>query len=164
MTSGLSSQHEIGATVKALRAELGMTSARLAEKVGVSQAQISRLETGLHAFRSGTLVKIAKSLKVPSFRLYMTDKEWAKCRAKKGGLTKAKDIGATLRALRTERGMTTAGLGKKAAISQAHISRLEMGKQGFRSGMLVKIAKGLRVPPFRLLMSEKEWAKWRRAR
>lgn len=141
-----------------------MTSTRLAEKVGVSQAQVSRLENGLHGFRSGTLVKIAKALKVPAFRLYMTDKEWAKGKVKKGGLTKAKDIGATVRALRKELGISTVALAKKAGISGPQVSRLENGLRGFGTGMLVKIAKALKVPPFRLLMSEEEWAKWKRAR
>ena len=68
----------IGSTMKALRAESGMTTTRLAEKVDISQAQISRLENGRQGFRSGTLVRIAKALKVPPFRLFMTDKEWAK--------------------------------------------------------------------------------------
>ena len=49
-------------------------------------------------------------------------------------------------------------------ISQAQISRLQNGQQGFRSGTLVKLAKSLKVPPFRLFITEKEWAKWKRAR
>jgi len=69
---------DIGTTVKALRKELGLTTTDLAKKVGVSQAQVSRLENGQQGFRSGTLVKIAKALKVPPFRLFMTDKEWQK--------------------------------------------------------------------------------------
>lgn len=77
---------------------------------------------------------------------------------------KAKEIGATVRARRHELGMTSTQLGKKVGISQAQISRLENGQQGFRSGTLVKIAKALEVPPFRLFMTEKEWAKWKRAR
>ena len=56
--------------------------------------------------------------------------------------------------------MTTTELAKKVGISQAQISRLENGQQGFRSGTLVKIAKVLRVPPFRLFMTDKEWQKW----
>jgi len=72
----------IGSTVKALRAESGLTTTRLAEKVGISQAQISRLENGQQGFRSGTLVRIAKALKVPPFRLFMTDKEWVKWKRK----------------------------------------------------------------------------------
>ncbi|MHC4198473.1 MAG: helix-turn-helix domain-containing protein [Planctomycetota bacterium] len=75
---------------------------------------------------------------------------------------KAKDIGLTVKALRTELGMTTTDLAKKVGISQAQISRLENGQQGFRSGTLVKIAKALKVPPFRLFMTDKEWAKWKK--
>ena len=75
---------------------------------------------------------------------------------------KAKDIGATVKAIRTELGMTTTKLAEKVGISQAQISRLENGQQGFRSGTLVRLAKALKVPPFRLFMTEKEWAKWKR--
>lgn len=75
---------------------------------------------------------------------------------------KAKDIGVTVRALRTELGMTTTALAKKVGISQAQISRLELGNQGFRSGTLVKIAKALEAPPFRLFMTDKEWRKWKK--
>ena len=75
---------------------------------------------------------------------------------------KAKDIGTTVKQLRTELGMTTTDLAKKVRISQAQISRLENGQQGFRSGTLVKIAKALKVPPFRMFMTDKEWAKWKK--
>jgi transcriptional regulator with XRE-family HTH domain len=77
---------------------------------------------------------------------------------------KAKDIGATVKAIRTELAMTTTALAKKVGISQAQVSRLENGQQGFRSETLVKLAKALKVPPFRLFMTDKEWAKWGRAR
>ena len=38
---------DIGLTVKKLRTDLGMTTTDLAKKVGISQAQISRLENGV---------------------------------------------------------------------------------------------------------------------
>ena len=69
---------QIGTTVRTIRQELKLTTTHLADEVGISQAQISRLENGLQGFRSGTLVKIAKVLKVPPFRLFMTDTEWAR--------------------------------------------------------------------------------------
>ncbi len=72
----------IGARVRALREESGLTGTRLAEKVGICGAQISRLENGRQGFRSGTLVRIAKALKVPPFRLLMTDREWARWKKK----------------------------------------------------------------------------------
>jgi transcriptional regulator with XRE-family HTH domain len=60
--------------------------------------------------------------------------------------------------------MTTTALAAKVGISQAQISRLENGQQGFRSETLVKLAKALKVPPFRLFMTNKEWSKWKMAR
>ncbi len=69
---------EIGATVRTLRSDLRLTTTDLADKVGISQAQVSRLENGQQGFRSDTLIRIAKALKVPPFRLMMTDKEWVK--------------------------------------------------------------------------------------
>ncbi len=76
---------------------------------------------------------------------------------------KSKEIGANVRSIRTDLGMTTTELGRKVGVSQAQISRLENGQQGFRSGTLVKIAKALKIPPFRLFMKDREWEKWRRA-
>lgn len=69
---------DIGLTVKSLRTEMGITTTVLAQKVGISQAQISRLENGQQGFRSGTLVKIAGALDVPVFRMFMTETEWEK--------------------------------------------------------------------------------------
>ncbi len=73
----------IGATLCTIRTELGMSQKALAGKIGVSQAQITRLEKGRQGFRSGTVVKLAKALKVPPFRFFMTDKEWAKWQGRK---------------------------------------------------------------------------------
>jgi transcriptional regulator with XRE-family HTH domain len=73
---------------------------------------------------------------------------------------KPKDIGSIVKTRRAELDMTTTVLAKKVKISQAQISRLENGQQGFRSGTLVKIAEALKVPPFRLFMTNAEWARW----
>ncbi len=59
-----------------LREELGMTVTELARRVGISQAQISRLENGLQGFRSATLFKIALALEKPPFHFLMNDKQW----------------------------------------------------------------------------------------
>ena len=44
-------------------------------------------------------------------------------------------------------GLTTVTLAKKVRLSQAQVSRLENGLQGFRSATLIKFAKALDVPP-----------------
>ena len=71
-----------------------------------------------------------------------------------------KDIGKTVRAIRTDLGITTTKLAAMVKISQGQMSRLENGRQGLRSPTAAKIAKALKVPPFRLFMTDKEWAKW----
>ena len=54
-------------------------------------------------------------------------------------------IGMRICRLREKRKMTTIDLSKKVGISQAQISRLENGKQGFRTVTLSKIAEALGV-------------------
>jgi len=57
-------EKQIGLRVSKLREQQGLTTTALAERVGISQAQISRLENGKQGFRSSTLVKIAQALGV----------------------------------------------------------------------------------------------------
>ncbi len=58
-----------------------------------------------------------------------------------------KAIGKKIRALRARMGLTTVTLAKKVRLSQAQVSRLENGLQGFRSATLLKFSKVLGVPP-----------------
>jgi transcriptional regulator with XRE-family HTH domain len=57
-------ERSIGAKVAGFRQAQGLTTTKLAQKVGISQAQISRLENGKQGFRSATLEKIANALSV----------------------------------------------------------------------------------------------------
>ena len=66
----------------------------------------------------------------------------------------SKAIGARMARLREERGMTTTALARRVGISQAQISRLENGKQGFRSGTLVRIAEALGVKPIYFFLEQ----------
>ena len=56
-------------------------------------------------------------------------------------------IGQKVKALRTKQGYTTVTLAKRMWMSQAQVSRLENGLQGFRSWTLLRFAKVLGVPP-----------------
>lgn len=58
-------QRAIGKAVRDARLELGITMTAFAKKVGVSQAQISRLEDGQQGFRTRTMQKIAEALGLP---------------------------------------------------------------------------------------------------
>ena len=65
-----------------------------------------------------------------------------------------KQIGLKVSKLREEQGLTTTELAKRVGISQAQISRLENGKQGFRSSTLTRIAKALGVKPVYFFLEE----------
>lgn len=57
-------RQRIGHRMRKRREQLTLTTTELARMVGISQAQISRLESALQGFRSTTLHKIAKALNV----------------------------------------------------------------------------------------------------
>ncbi len=67
-----------------------------------------------------------------------------------------KAIGKKIRELRSKMGLTTVTLAKKVRLSQAQVSRLENGLQGFRSATLLKFAKVLGVPPIYFFVEGEE--------
>ena len=69
----------------------------------------------------------------------------------------SKLIGQKIREIRTKQGLTTVTLAKKVRLSQAQVSRLENGLQGFRSATLIKLAKALNVEPATLVVSGKQY-------
>ncbi len=70
--------HRIAYRVQERRRELTLTTTELGRMVGISQAQISRLENGVQGFRSSTLSKIAKALIVNPAYFVVEDLELAK--------------------------------------------------------------------------------------
>ncbi len=73
-----------------------------------------------------------------------------------------KDIGATIKAIRSERGVAASDFAGAVGMSQEEIDRLESGEEGFRSATLIKIAYVLNIPPFRLFMTDSEWTTWKK--
>jgi transcriptional regulator with XRE-family HTH domain len=65
-------------------------------------------------------------------------------------------IGLRVAQLRREREMSCTELARRAGLSQPQISRLENGKQGFRSATLDRIAAALEVPPAYFFEEESE--------
>ena len=60
-----SMNHYVGERVRAARLKEQMTTTLLAEKMVISQAQVSRLETGRQGWRMKQLVKVSGILGVP---------------------------------------------------------------------------------------------------
>lgn len=62
---------EIGRRIAFLRKRRGLTARELAERIGVSQGQISRLENGRQGLRSQTLIRLAGALGVEPYELLL---------------------------------------------------------------------------------------------
>jgi transcriptional regulator with XRE-family HTH domain len=81
----------------------------------------------------------------------------------KTGMTNA-EMGLRLTRLREARGHTTVSLGRQVGLSQAQVSRLENGRQGFRSATITRIAEALGVPAFYFFMDDDEWETYQAGR
>lgn len=68
----------------------------------------------------------------------------------------AKLFGKRLRHLRTEHGLTQEKLGFAAELNRTYISDLENGKYCATVEVIIKLAKGLNVPPALLLINPGE--------
>ncbi len=74
----------------------------------------------------------------------------------------APDFGQVIRKLRLERGLTLRALGRKCGLSEAMVSKIEMGQRGLTPRTALKLAKALEVPVFRFCMTDEEWRKWKK--
>lgn len=61
----LAARKGLGLAIRKLRGEKGISSAVLAERAGLTEEQLSRVEAGVLDARWGTLRKIAYALEVP---------------------------------------------------------------------------------------------------
>jgi len=59
----------------ALRKSVGISAKELAERIGFTQAQVSRLENGRHGFRAETLLRIAKALGIDPVYFFVDEKD-----------------------------------------------------------------------------------------
>jgi len=68
----------------------------------------------------------------------------------------AAKVGARIRDLRQERGLSLAALADSSGLSKGHMSSVERGLVLITVGTVVAAAKALNVPPFLLLMFPEE--------
>lgn len=65
--------------------------------------------------------------------------------------THLKALGARIKALRKERGLTQEALAERAGLHSRYISRIELGDANFGVSVLFDLARGLAVRPSELL-------------
>jgi transcriptional regulator with XRE-family HTH domain len=114
----------LGAELRALRAEAGLTHEQLAKKIGESRAQISRLENG-HVVDQADIIKILDALEV-------TDERWTKM------VTIAREAG--------ERGWWESN--KAMGERQALYANLEAGAATIREFQMTFVPGLLQTPEF----------------
>ena len=68
-------RRQLGARVRSIRKTRGYTTTTLAQALGISQAQVSRLENGVQGLRSAVLLRLAKVLKVSPVVFFIDKKE-----------------------------------------------------------------------------------------
>jgi transcriptional regulator with XRE-family HTH domain len=68
----------------------------------------------------------------------------------------AQKVGARIRELRLERGMSLAALADASALSKGHLSSVEHGLAAITIGTIARLAEGFGVPPMYLLTFAKE--------
>ncbi len=84
-------QKGVGPLIKRMREAQGMSREQLAQKADVTYACIYATETGRSVgITTGTAYKVARALKVPVFRLFMLETEWAEFNGKAKEPKKAK--------------------------------------------------------------------------
>lgn len=66
---------ELGKKIKKIRKERGLTLMELAEKSGVSQGYLSRIENGRHDPTFSVLLQIARALQIQVSMLYQEEKQ-----------------------------------------------------------------------------------------
>jgi transcriptional regulator with XRE-family HTH domain len=116
---------QIGRLLRGRRHEARLTQAQLAERMGVSQPEIARLEAGAVVPKVETLTRVASALNrellvgVISYEGFEAGHYWR--------LETPEQAGEIVRELRKESGLTQTELAKKMRVKQPNVARLERG-------------------------------------
>lgn len=148
-------QQQFGLEIKLLREQRQLSAKDLAEQVGLSPSQMSRLESGQRRVDAVLLSKIARALEVhPSHFFQGFDDVAPSARLKPGEGPVAtvaappSQLGRALRAERRRRHLTADELGRKVGKGKTYVQDVEAGRTDMVTGeALLKIAKALKLAP-----------------
>ena len=135
---------DIGLEVKILRERIKMSAKDLAEMIGLSQSQMSRLEKGQRRIDTKVLARIAEALGVePSyfFRGEAAPSEGVIQPSLPGSL------GKEIRTQRRKRHLSVEDVALKLGIQKYQVRDIETGKKSLESGLAEKVARLLKLPP-----------------
>lgn len=158
---------DIGKQIKQLREERQLTGKDLAQQIGLSQSQMSRLEAGQRRIDTEILAKIALALEVSPAQFFpdsVPSDESAEVGFGSSGEVSPKrqreleisqlhvELGKLIRSERRRRHLTVDDLARKTGHTRAYVIAVEEGRRnGLQDGFLKKAAKLLAIDPFTLL-------------
>lgn len=149
---------EIGARIKQLREERNLTGKDLAEKIGLSPSQMTRLEKGQRRVDSEVIIRLAAALELSPAAFFgasgATAEEPAGTpRSKELGLSHLHDdVGRLIRSERRRRHITVDDLARRTGYSRAYVLAVEQGRRsGLDGDFLRKACRILQIDPFRVL-------------
>lgn len=149
---------KIGDVIKQLREESGVTAKDLAQKIGLSASQMSRLESGQRRINSEVLTRIAKALGVAPSRL-IDDSSDTEIRslARSAAAPFRSSIGKTIRSARRQKHLTVEDLARKTGVSRAYAISVEEGRRsGLESDFIRKACRVLGLAPLDLMTLAEE--------
>lgn len=133
-----------GLEIRILRERLKMPAKELAQRVGLSQSQISRLEKGQRRIDMKVLERIAEALNVsPSY--FFRDQAPASTAALPPTLPET--LGKIIRSERRRQHVSAEDLARKVGRPKALIEAIEEGKRDVDPELAQAILKVLRLPP-----------------
>lgn len=130
--SVLSFQYSFGNKVKNYRQDRNFTQKELAEKTGLAEITIRKIENGLIDPRKSTIQKIAKALEINISELMDFESH-------------EQSIGDNIKKIRKSKGMLQKDLANKIGVSEARVAHYEQNYRNPTIATLKKIADALEV-------------------
>lgn len=137
----------VGAKLRQIREERGMPLETLADLLDIPLDCMKEVEEGKRRLSAATLAEVASILGVDVSYFEEKDSELSPRATSR--------IGAKLRRLREQKGLTLHELSQRSGVSLAHISEIERGRSTASLKTLEKLASALEVSTSYLLQEER---------
>lgn len=141
-SSGVADDARLGAKLRRLREQKGLTLNELSRRSGVSLAHISEIERGRSTASLKTLEKLAAALEVSTSSLLQ--------------VKRGESLGSKLRRLREKMGLTQKELADQVGISHSLIGQIETDRIQPSIATLNRLAEALGVSSCYFLMEDEE--------
>jgi len=145
---------DLGLEIRLLREKRRMTSKELAEKVGISQSQMSRLEKGQRRIDANMLEKIAQALGVPVGYFFERDRKTAEAVEEVEADVRyvMREVGRIVRQARHRVHLTPEELADRIGKPRSYVKAIEDGEMDYiPADVMQRLCKVLRIAPFDLM-------------